>query len=330
MNKSKTAAAPRLGPAPGAFTLVELLVVIAIIVLLVGILTPSLNKARQRARDVRVRSEHRGIIAGMEMFHGEHDQYPPSALRDANNQPAQDPIGGGSQNPPANKIMSGAHYLARALVGRDLKGYAVPGTGPDADLYALDNYPNGKPIYSRSPTYINPEEYTLVKDSDAAMQDYTINRAGVMPDMNKRPGELMILDFHKYPILYYRANPRAGRIITDPQNPQDPRNRGIYDHRDNVYFTGDGGSNGGWQFKGRPHRIAAPGDPTAANWQPPVGPPQTFIEYIYNRQTWTTTADSQNRNGRLEPYRKDSYLLISAGFDGILGTDDDISNFIEK
>lgn len=310
-----------------AFTLVELLVVISIIALLIGMLTPSLNKARQRARDVRVQNEQRGIANGLEQFFGDHEEYPPSFLRDPGSGAAMpDPIGSGGYLGPANKVMSGAHYLARALVGRDMKGYAVPGTAPDADLYALDDYPNGQPLYDRSPTYVNPEEYFFVKDDPIAMQELAINRVEKIPADGERPGELMILDYHRYPLLYYRANPRAPLIITEDPSPNQPNRHGIYDHEHNEYFTGDGGGNVGWQFKDRPHRIGATGLPTT-----PAEPPlDTFIGYIYNRQTWANTADNNNTNGRLEPYRKDSYLLISAGHDGIYGTTDDIRNFAQK
>ena len=58
------------------FTLIELLVVIAIISLLVALLMPSLQQAKQRALAVNCMMNLRGLGQAMEMYAGETEYYP--------------------------------------------------------------------------------------------------------------------------------------------------------------------------------------------------------------------------------------------------------------
>ena len=55
------------------FTLIELLVVIAIIALLMGILMPALNAAREQARGIRCAANVRSLLFAWIMYKDEHD-----------------------------------------------------------------------------------------------------------------------------------------------------------------------------------------------------------------------------------------------------------------
>lgn len=63
---------------PAGFTLVELLVVIGIIALLISILLPSLNKAREQAQTAACLSNQRQIVMGMLQYANDHKGRLPS------------------------------------------------------------------------------------------------------------------------------------------------------------------------------------------------------------------------------------------------------------
>jgi prepilin-type N-terminal cleavage/methylation domain-containing protein/prepilin-type processing-associated H-X9-DG protein len=70
-----------------AFTLIELLVVISVIALLLALLVPSLQKARDQAKDLVCKSNLHGVGLGIRMYLDDHDQRMPDMYtytRDSN------------------------------------------------------------------------------------------------------------------------------------------------------------------------------------------------------------------------------------------------------
>ncbi len=361
-----------LAPAPGncgrpyrpAFTLIELLTVVFIISLLIGLLIPSVNAARNAAKKAVTAKTLDSIKVGLELFKNDNESafkktngYPPSFahprikgytfLSYEGRFPFLDDVSDG--NPP---VVYGAHWLPAMLMGADNLGYVKRGSAPDA---VKDRpwcwYPN---VQSTScPTNITIERSPLYMDPGNTRIRITENLPGrppasgslSFPDwevMSKLP---VIADAFDQPILYYVANKhgRMTNLVEDKHeltsnlyNKGTDQQDGVpyYFHQDNEGFTGTksypNGTNPeyGWNFGGRPagHAIGSSGADLLPRDLIHVNNKDTFARYIMDRQLFEALGAAPQDNAPLRPVNPDKYLLISAGPDGRYGTSDDVTN----
>jgi type II secretory pathway pseudopilin PulG len=205
---------------------------------------------------------------------------------------------------PLGSDYCGAQKLAEALLGWDLLGFH-----PKSDFRSHGRNDNGEYIYdANNPIYFDQRKgpYLELATTSAfrlgnisAFYPGLYNNTGVLA-----PNTFVLCDvFGKNkvtfpngktakagaPILYYRAN-TSGKTIREIYNALD--NDALVD----IKLKADG----------KNHPLAGAGNQY-----------QYFYNYIMDPMI----------SARLWPYRPDSYILISAGVDGLYGTGDDICNF---
>jgi type II secretory pathway pseudopilin PulG len=293
---------------PG-FTIVELLTVMSIIIILIGLLVPSLNRVRRYATRVKQKAQFHSIAVALDLFNADNEGYPPSDQYDGS---------GGTVK------YCGAMKLAEAMVGEDLKGFDPnsrfkvadfptlypPAPAPTDTTYA--DYVNR--LKSRRP-YIQLENANTYRLKDI----YSSTHLGSVFD----PCYMVLCDSYVrtmatgnkvgMPILYYKADTSKtehNRTIVTTTACGLPH-YSIYDRCDNIDLVDIPLP---WVSSATPvHPMAATGK-TLLDVDADAG-----IFYDETRDKKITTGSS--------PYMADSYILMSAGFDGEYGTSDDVFNF---
>jgi prepilin-type N-terminal cleavage/methylation domain-containing protein len=312
-----------------AFTLIELLVVVAIISLLIAIVTPALQSVRIQARKAQVSSQIASIGKGCEMFNTEFSGFPRST----------------GKNPfetDDSVRLSGAQWLALQLVGADLRGYVKPTVQNDTNGDDRIDHEDWLEWYRLGVNYPRLSQYVTVDGKSAqspeAYEDSN-EQAVLLNDSSLRDGSEVwsnfkvpfFVDAFNFPILYYAANKYEKKNAFWMGNTS-----GRFDISDNKGFTGMDGGHGrvpddedGFDLvgDGKQHPLMWLWERGNSGVPNPQSEPErtTFAGELYNANIFQTT--KQGNQGRVWPYRPDSYILISPGRDGLYGTSDDIRNF---
>jgi len=275
-----------------AFTIVELLTVMSIIVILISLLLPALNAAKRFSRVVLQKNQFRNIGSGLQIYESDFDEYPDSDALDAD-----------------GVAYCGAMKLAEVMAGQDGLAFHL-----DSRLTNDGQDAGGTLLYPPNPSIDNlrsRKEYLERRD----IQICSLDDLYASPGTFSRTGEIALLcDVFRsvrnlttgrkmgMPVLYYRAD--TSRMSHDANDPTNTDN--IYNYEDNHTFLGMGVPPSGPAT----HPLYAGG--TVAG--------QVFYENTLNKAL-------EEESGISRPYNKDSYILISAGWDGIYGTRDDVYNF---
>lgn len=310
-----------------AFTLIELLTVVAIIAMLIAIFGVGMRKVKIIQRNLQQKAALKSMEVGIHLFSADFKEYPDS-----------DQISDGST------VVTGAQRLAEVLLGRDELGFhprskwhpqldiAEPAPHPGLTTYTSQTKKDRKPqyielgrqlgVYTIYELWAGNNGNSDIYESGAVTPNGTY-RAPVITDVfNRNKATLPSGDNVKVgmPVLYYKADStkrfrvdRSNQPVTNPDYAE--YKDWIYNYADNVPIL-------------QLPWLRDPADPLESGDIPPHYPDedndgdnhaQVFYEILSRRHTPGTNWD--------KPYNPSTFILISAGYDGIYGTKDDIANF---
>jgi len=282
-------------------TIIELLIVLGIIAILVGLLVPALSAVKKMAKETKQKAQFSTIELALAAFKNDEGDYPPSNW---------------ALPPNPGSDYGGSQKLAEALLGWDMLGFH-----PNS-AWRADGLDVGGGTASYDPAQTRDLNGDSVPDTfDERKGPYlelaTANAFKLVdlfrpnPIESLAPDTFVICDVFGTkkitmidpltglprvaaekagaPILYYRAN-TSGKVMNARYRASD---------NDALVITKQ-------QYDGMEHPLARPGNQY-----------EFFYNYIRDPKI----------NARVWPYRPDSYILISAGADGLYGTRDDIRNF---
>ncbi len=272
----------------GQKVLVTVLLILFICILIcVLVLSVIPPRVKRYAYVVKQKAQLMSVDTAIELFHNDFEKYPPSDAMDE-----------------AGVAYCGAMKLSEAVMGQDLLGFH-----PDSIFRSDGTDGEGKALYPLLRGYVYPliprkGPYLPLDNANAYSLADLYGKGNTGPF---EPKHFVLCDVFKnfpnretgkkvgMPILYYKADTsKTAHDVNDPNNPEN-----IYDYKDN-------------------HALLALGVPSKPGEKHPLyEDPKIFYEITKNDKV---TSESK-------PYRANTFILLSAGPDGLYGTKDDIANF---
>ena len=196
-----------------------------------------------------------------------------------------------------DKPYCGAMKLCEAVVGQDLKGFH-----PNSQFRRDRTDDSGHPLYDANTLRVRKGPYIPIESANAYRLKDVYKNTGpfegnecVLCDVFKKVKHVKTGKKIGLPILYYKAD--TSKSAHDVNNPDNPEN--IYNYEDNHSLLG----------------LGVPGMPGQKH--PLYENPKIFYQM-------TRDYDIAEMS---KPKRADSFILLSAGLDGLYGTKDDVANF---
>ncbi len=323
------------------FTIVELLTVMGVIVVLISLLLPALSMVRDFSREIQQKAQFHSIEVGVGMYENDFGSLPPSADNYDSKRAEGLPKYNGT-NCTAADSYTGAMKLAEAMVGMDMLGFH-PNSGfyangvnrvrytnaagtivqTDEQIYRADQDTNFQTMEenldSRKGPYVDLENANAFRLGKVYNGIGNFSAPSYIPNVSAADGPLVLCDVFSIkrhsgektgtPVLYFKARTRFSRQDKDHG---ETTNDDYEDDEDDIYNIADNVN------------ILDLGVANEANTKHPVIEQSTdgfgidqFEKMIVNNKIASIK----------RPYRASSFILWSAGKDGLYGTSDDIFNF---